>query len=54
QSELITRVEACELLDVSTKSLDRYIKQNKLSFQLNSLLIPHFCLIVLLMPLAIL
>ncbi|EAD8590491.1 hypothetical protein AF308_15225, partial [Listeria monocytogenes] len=29
QSELITRVEACELLDVSTKSLDRYIKQNK-------------------------
>ncbi|EPJ0679590.1 helix-turn-helix domain-containing protein [Listeria monocytogenes] len=35
QSELITRVEACELLDVSTKSLDRYIKQNKLPAFIN-------------------
>lgn len=35
QSELITRVEACELLDVSTKSLDRYINQNKLPAFIN-------------------
>ncbi|EAC3748314.1 helix-turn-helix domain-containing protein [Listeria monocytogenes] len=35
QSELITRVEACDLLDVSTKSLDRYIKQNKLPAFIN-------------------
>ncbi|EAD0071231.1 hypothetical protein AF927_12400 [Listeria monocytogenes] len=35
QSELITRVEACELLDVSTMSLDRYIKQNKLPAFIN-------------------
>ncbi|EAC2343022.1 hypothetical protein D6X88_14465 [Listeria monocytogenes] len=35
QSELITRVEACELLDISTKSLDRYIKQNKLPAFIN-------------------
>ncbi|MBC1478880.1 hypothetical protein IA823_12795 [Listeria welshimeri] len=35
QSELITRVEASELLDVSTKSLDRYIKQNKLPAFIN-------------------
>ncbi|EDN4040484.1 TPA_asm: hypothetical protein GYQ42_15135 [Listeria monocytogenes] len=32
---LITRVEACELLDVSTMSLDRYIKQNKLPAFIN-------------------
>lgn len=30
QSELITRAEASQLLDVIPQSLDRYIKQNKL------------------------
>ncbi|EBF5204409.1 hypothetical protein FH000_12830 [Listeria monocytogenes] len=35
KSELITRVEASKLLDVSTKSLDRYIKQNKLPAFIN-------------------
>ncbi|MBF2356014.1 hypothetical protein IA807_13935 [Listeria seeligeri] len=30
QSELITRSEASQLLDVTPQSLDRYLKQNKL------------------------
>ncbi|HHP9998615.1 TPA: helix-turn-helix domain-containing protein [Listeria monocytogenes] len=35
QAELITRNEASELLNVTTKSLDRYIKQNKVPTFIN-------------------